>query len=349
MSPLTDPSNFLRQRLETAAKIYIANFGISNALWPRCLTNSYVETFSHSSALPFVQNDDKIGFIVNAMKNEWTARGVRPNKGTACRWYNVSKIFESTSADIWIHRCDDDIWWTISLPQPYSISFHPSHAPEALSGEEVFHTSKPTMAWSCKDLSGRRLSWKGAHPKARHFLTTEATLQCLSEDYASYALAMILGADLSEWHNQPYWKKVLLESRKGEVTVSTAKQNAAYEMALTAWNTTRNSNGQSVEKTVKNKDFGFASVLELEAFVHQLLDIQEGICAISGLPLQYRESCEDSAMFCSLDRIDSNGHYERGNLQVVCRFINKWKSNTVDEEFRRLLRVVRDPGGYISD
>jgi hypothetical protein len=349
MSVVTEPIISLRKQLETAPKIYIANFGISNALWPRCLNNSYVETFSHSSALPFIQNGDKDGFIANAMAKEWTARGIRPNKGTASRWYNVSKIFESTSADIWIHRCDDDIWWTISLPDPYSISFHPSHAPEASSGDEVFHTSKPTMAWSRKDLAGRRLSWKGAHPKARHFLATEATLQRLSKDYAPYALAMILGEDLSEWHDLPLWKKVLHDSRKGEVSISSAKQNAAYEMALTAWNTTKNSNGQSVERKVKNKDFGFATVLELEAFVSQLLDMQQGICALSGLPLQYRESCEDPAMLCSLDRIDSGGHYERGNLQVVCRFVNKWKSSTLDDEFRRLLHIIRDPSAYILD
>ncbi|MEZ4234398.1 MAG: hypothetical protein R3B89_34810, partial [Polyangiaceae bacterium] len=52
--------------------------------------------------------------------------------------------------------------------------------------------------------------------------------------------------------------------------------------------------------------------------------------------------CEDPALTYSLDRIDSDGHYERDNLQVVCRFVNKWKSNSKDEEFRRLLRIVRE-------
>ncbi len=174
-------------------------------------------------------------------------------------------------------------------------------------------------------------------------------MQRLSKDYAPYALAMIIGADLTAWHKLPLWEKVLLDSRKGEVSISTAKQNAAYEMALTAWNTTRNSNGQTAERTVKNKEFGFANVLELETFVNKLLSIQEGICAISGLTLQYRDSCDDPAMLCSLDRIDSNGHYERGNLQVVCRFINKWKSDAPDDEFRRLLHVVRDPNAYMSE
>ena len=346
MTAITDSPIVIRQRLQNAKKIYVANFGISNALWPNCLKESCVETFSHSSALPFVQSEDKAGYVANAMANERTAHGIRPNKGTASRWYNVSKIFEKTAADIWIHRSDDDIWWTISLPEPHTVSFHPSHAPEARPGEEVFHTRKPTIAWSRNDLAGRRLSWKGAHPKARHFLSTEATLQSLSEDYAAYALAMILGEDLTSWHDLPRWKRVLEDSKRGEVSVATSKQKAAYEMAHTAWNTTLNANGQIevVERRVKEKNFGFATVLELEKYICQLIDSQEGFCAISGLPLEYRTSCDDPAMYCSLDRIDSDGHYERGNLQVVCRFINKWKSSTPDEEFRRLFKIVQETG-----
>ena len=43
----------------------------------------------------------------------------------------------------------------------------------------------------------------------------------------------------------------------------------------------------------------------------------------------------------SLDRIDSDGHYEIGNLQLVCRFANFWKGASENEEFRPLLAIVR--------
>jgi hypothetical protein len=43
----------------------------------------------------------------------------------------------------------------------------------------------------------------------------------------------------------------------------------------------------------------------------------------------------------SVDRIDSDGHYELGNLQLVCQFINFWKGSGNNEEFRRLLMLVR--------
>jgi hypothetical protein len=49
----------------------------------------------------------------------------------------------------------------------------------------------------------------------------------------------------------------------------------------------------------------------------------------------------------SVDRIDSNGHYEAGNLQVVCQFVNFWKGSSDNEEFKRLLMLVR--GGDADD
>ena len=47
----------------------------------------------------------------------------------------------------------------------------------------------------------------------------------------------------------------------------------------------------------------------------------------------------------SVDRIDSNGHYEHGNLQIVCQFVNFWKADSNNEEFKRLLMLVRSAEG----
>jgi hypothetical protein len=48
----------------------------------------------------------------------------------------------------------------------------------------------------------------------------------------------------------------------------------------------------------------------------------------------------DDEMKASLDRIDSNAHYEAGNLQVVCRFINRWKGADSNSQFKRLIERV---------
>ena len=39
--------------------------------------------------------------------------------------------------------------------------------------------------------------------------------------------------------------------------------------------------------------------------------------------------------------IDSDAHYAEGNLQIVCRFANRWKNNDQDSNFRRLIAAVR--------
>ncbi len=80
---------------------------------------------------------------------------------------------------------------------------------------------------------------------------------------------------------------------------------------------------------------------ELERLLATLLDLQGDRCALTGIPFQFRSPGVDENLLPSVDRIDSNGHYEVGNLQIVCRFINFWKSDSKNEEFKRLLMLVR--------
>jgi hypothetical protein len=91
---------------------------------------------------------------------------------------------------------------------------------------------------------------------------------------------------------------------------------------------------------VKLKELGMSEG-ELEALIRELLTRQEDRCALTGLPFQFRGVHDDANLLPSLDRIDSNGHYERANLQVVCRFVNFWKQDSDNEEFKRLLMLVR--------
>lgn len=123
-----------------------------------------------------------------------------------------------------------------------------------------------------------------------------------------------------------------------------ARQRAVTRMANTALHTTENANGQQVLRTVKNKELRFAKQQELERYIGELVDRQRGRCAITGLELQFDDEHDDPALLCSLDRIDSGGHYEAGNLQVVCRFVNRWKNDGNDAEFRRLIDLVRRAG-----
>ena len=117
--------------------------------------------------------------------------------------------------------------------------------------------------------------------------------------------------------------------------------DAATRMAMTASSTSKYSNGQLVPKRIRNKEFRFPSDESLREYILTLVRRQRGRCAISGLKLLDDNNDTDPEMHCSLDRIDSHGHYEQGNLQVVCRFINRWKSSTSDGDFRRLVKLLR--------
>lgn len=86
----------------------------------------------------------------------------------------------------------------------------------------------------------------------------------------------------------------------------------------------------------KNKEWRFATDEAFRDYLGQLM--LSGRCALSDLELDL--TMVDADLAPSLDRIDSDGHYEPGNLQVVARFVNRWKSDDADKNFRRLLGLV---------
>ncbi|MCP5365987.1 MAG: hypothetical protein H6907_17680 [Hyphomicrobiales bacterium] len=131
-----------------------------------------------------------------------------------------------------------------------------------------------------------------------------------------------------------------MPSRKDEGRVLGSREKSIVAMRYSVENTVRNANGQIVERTVKNKDLRMTSA-ELEQHIYYLLDFQGNCCALTGIPFDFLGPESDKSLLPSLDRIDSNGHYEAGNLQVVCQFINFWKSDSENEEFKRLLMLVR--------
>lgn len=133
---------------------------------------------------------------------------------------------------------------------------------------------------------------------------------------------------------------VVQGSKPSDGRVLGAREKSIIAMRLSVESTVKGSNGQVVERIMKKKELRMTRD-ELEATIAGLLDIQGNRCALTGIPFQFHESRADKNLLPSLDRIDSNGHYEVGNLQVVCQFINFWKSDTDNDEFARLLMLVR--------
>jgi hypothetical protein len=334
--------------------VYIANFGRQNYEWPTCRERGTVATMNAIDAQKYWESNDRDGYVYSRMANDTTAAGRKPTKATASRWFNLMTIVAETVGDVWVHKDGDELWWTISLSD--TPSFETKKEPIE-RGREVVICHKPCEPWSNTTKKGVPLRWNELHPKAKDFLSTEATLQSLSPSYRDYTLALIAGDDLSQWHSSPHWTKRSDAAKKGFAPIKYGSQadkiayqraseifdaaDAAERMARTAVRTTNSATGQSVERIVKRKDLGFPSAAALQDYIKGLMGAQEYCCELTGLPLELDEINGDPAMFASLDRIESSGHYEPGNLQVVCRFANFWKGASDDSEFRRLLRVLR--------
>lgn len=130
------------------------------------------------------------------------------------------------------------------------------------------------------------------------------------------------------------------KKREGTVRGLSGREKSVIEMRRSVENTVRNANGQLIQSTLKNKELRM-SPAKLEALLRTLLNLQSNCCALTGIPLHFVGSDANASLRPSVDRIDSNGQYEHGNLQIVCQFVNFWKGDGNNEEFKRLLKLVR--------
>ena len=136
------------------------------------------------------------------------------------------------------------------------------------------------------------------------------------------------------------WANSLQVTRSsGQLTVfqnSPDIEKTARRIARTMLNTVSSADGRETTRTpkIKKTDLSEEDCIEL---VGLLYEQQNGVCAYSGLKIQLDGFEDDGEMLASLDRVDSEGHYTPENLQLVCRFINRWKSNDDHELFKRLI------------
>ena len=323
-------------------KVYIANMGEANALWPRAQANRTILTYDNVALHPYWEAGDRDGYVAAALEHATTVRGTRPTKQTAGRWYNLIVELRDSEGDIWITRQGPDLWWTVSEPGELVENLVPSTNP-VRDGPEVWVLERSCRPWSDRDGEGRPLRWDALHPKARDFLSTEATFQSVHNDrgYADYARALVEGRPLDDWHDtKPFKDKAEASSKRVGRTFS-PKESAAADMTRQLLSTVAQSNGQIVERRVKDKTTDLARE-EWEKLLLRMMGEQEDRCALTGLPLGFVGDTDDLQMRPSLDRIDSDGHYTPDNVQIVCRFINRWKSADPDEMVRRLLARLRE-------
>lgn len=80
-----------------------------------------------------------------------------------------------------------------------------------------------------------------------------------------------------------------------------------------------------------------------EQYLINLLELQEGRCAYTGLPMSLpnHSGCSDKRLCASLDRIDSSIGYVKDNVQWVIAPINYMKNNMSDSDMKELVSWLK--------
>ena len=74
-----------------------------------------------------------------------------------------------------------------------------------------------------------------------------------------------------------------------------------------------------------------------------LVEKQNYKCAISGIPLTCQLEKGKKFIFnASVDRVQAGGPYTIGNIQLVCKCLNSWRSDIPLEDFIEICRKVAD-------
>lgn len=97
------------------------------------------------AAQAYWEAGDREGYINWRTFNDRTAAGHIPTKSVASRWYNLMSIVSQTAGDLWIHRSDERLWWTISRDEPAEYVQKTEPIPR---GREVVVCHKPCENWS---------------------------------------------------------------------------------------------------------------------------------------------------------------------------------------------------------
>tara|TARA_Y100000996_G_scaffold350877_1_gene290032 strand:- start:106 stop:441 length:336 start_codon:yes stop_codon:yes gene_type:complete len=70
----------------------------------------------------------------------------------------------------------------------------------------------------------------------------------------------------------------------------------------------------------------------------ELYEVQEGLCALSGLPMTRSSANSDYSL--SIDRINNEIGYTKENLQLVCWRVNTMRSSLTVEMFEWWCKVI---------
>ena len=75
-------------------------------------------------------------------------------------------------------------------------------------------------------------------------------------------------------------------------------------------------------------------------FLMEMFESQNGMCAISGLPMSTKLEVGGSWFRCSVDRKDNSNGYVPENVHLVCKSINIWRGAQALDDFIEMCKAV---------
>jgi len=99
---------------------------------------------------------------------------------------------------------------------------------------------------------------------------------------------------------------------------------------------------RGVKKRAKKKGF---EIDLTEEFLKDLLEVtQKGLCSITNTPIIVKHPNDKTTLFdtASLDRVDSNEGYVKGNVQWVMLGVNYMKMKFSNDELHKTLRLIKE-------
>ena len=326
----------LRLQVNASGPIYKMSLGKNAAYRAEALKNDVLVFGSEKVFHDAVVSGDetriaRAGRLVRTDK--YSSGGAPPNAYSV--WRATIETFLSLPSRLLILHWEADqnyLYWGLTDGDPIL-----DREETGYWGQQSFVFHRPLVGgWRKTSIGGMPLS--NLHPKARDLAINMATLNLIQTD-PEYLRSLILDLDTSEWELRPDWQTkakadgwrpknhALLKAQKK--TSSLVKEAASHfqdeirRMASTAMSTVAYANGQSVLVNVKVKNTNFTQE-QLEEEIAALLEAQNNCCGLTGF--KFRQVEKNPHLRMSLDRKDSSFGYVAGNLQVVTRAANFFKS-----------------------
>lgn len=307
-------------------KIYIANFGSRNWYWDRCKERSVIMFIDDARLVPLWLSGNQEEYK-NIALNIYSRSEKPLAEQTATKWFTNNELFRNTHDDIWLHRDGNSLWWTISKNEPLIIEEGLNPAPRLPDSAESFIILKPCMQWQDENIDGIKIAWNDLSDDMKNYLDLRGgTVRTVNNLVYDEILNLLMINSLS------------INDIKSRIQISDPWNASISRMVKTALDTVKASNS-TANVVYKNKEFLFSSIDEAKKYIRDIIINQNGLCNLSKIPLEFEET-PFSEFSCSLDRINSDLNYEKNNLQVVCKFINRWKSDMDNESFKKLLNSV---------